>query len=70
MYAQATEDGCEKDAFAFMKDGGKCVEMTSDEPKAELNEFVERASSIKTGEDQEGIRLTRAGGAMCKEDQT
>ncbi len=43
--------------------------MTSDEPKAELNEYVERASQIK-GDDQEGIRLTRSGGAMCKEDQT
>ena len=67
VYSESTTSGCEKDSFGFMKQGSKCLELTSDEPQAELNDFVERASQVK-GEDQEGIRLTRAGGATCPED--
>ena len=36
-YAESSQAGCEHDAFAFMKEGGKCVELTSNEPKAEVN---------------------------------
>ena len=44
IYSEAKNDGCEKDSFAFEKAGGKCVALTSDEPQAELNEFVTRPS--------------------------
>lgn len=50
LYAESTSAGCTKDAFAFMKEGGKCLELTSDEPKSELNDYVERASTIKSGD--------------------
>lgn len=70
QFAESQSAGCEKDAFGFMKEGPKCVELTSDEPKAEVNSYVERASSIKKGDDQEGIRVERAGGAICAEDDT
>lgn len=50
MYSEAKEQGCENDSFGFMKEGGKCLELTSDEPQAELNEFVERASTVKSSE--------------------
>ena len=35
-----------------MKEGGKCLEITSDEPQAELNEAVERATTVKSAEGQ------------------
>ena len=69
-YSEAKAEGCEKDAFGFMHEGSKCLELTSDEPKGELNAYVERTSQIKTGEDQGGIRVIRAGGSICKEDAT
>jgi len=42
-------NGCENDAFAFMKHG-KCLELTSNEPKAELNSYVERTSTLKSAD--------------------
>ena len=69
MYAQSKEAGCENEAFAFMKNGAKCNELTSDEPGAEVSEYVERATAVKSG-NVEGIRLTRAGGVVCDADPT
>ena len=51
QYADSQAAGCEKDAFGFMKEGSKCLELTSDEPKAELNSYVEKASTISKGDD-------------------
>ena len=69
-FADSTSAGCEKDAFAFMKAGSKCVELSSNEPKGEVNSFIERAVQVKGSDDQEGIRVMRGGGAICEEDNT
>lgn len=50
VFAESTSNGCEHDAFAFMKQGSKCLELTSDEPKGDVNLYVERSSQIKTGD--------------------
>ena len=52
----------------MLHDINKCSELTSSEPRAELSEYVQRPSTLKKGEDQEGLRLTRAGGSTCDED--
>lgn len=52
-----------------MKEGGACKELTSNEPKAEYPEVVERVSPIKRDKTQEGIRITRGGGVVCQADQ-
>ena len=72
MYAQSKEaGGCTNEAFAYMKEGSACKELTSDEPKAEFNEYVERIGKVKSGNiNQEGIRVSRAGGAICDADPT
>lgn len=31
-FAESTGQGCDKDAFGFMMEGSKCVELTSNEP--------------------------------------
>mmetsp|Transcript_11574 Transcript_11574/g.13794 ORF Transcript_11574/g.13794 Transcript_11574/m.13794 type:complete len:94 (+) Transcript_11574:426-707(+) len=69
-FADASAAGCSKDTFAYMKNVAQCKELTSDEPKAEINSYVERASSIKGSSDQEGIRIERGGGAICPADET
>lgn len=67
VYSEATANGCEHDAFAFMKEGG-CKELTSDEPKGDVDTYVERPSQSKSGDIQEGIRIQRSGGATCDSD--
>ena len=32
VYAEAKLAGCEHDAFGYTKEGGKCMEITSEEP--------------------------------------
>ena len=70
VYAESTSNGCSSDAFAFMKEGPECKELTSSEPQAEVNDYVERTSPVRSSDDQEGIRLVRAGGATCDADSS
>lgn len=44
VYTEGDSAGCSHDTFAYMKEGSACKELTSDEPKAEIDLFVERAS--------------------------
>jgi len=53
-----------------MKDGSGCAALTSDEPKAEISEVVERNDPNDKTKTQPGIRLTRAGGGACAHDTT
>ena len=70
-YSEAKSQGCEHESFAFMKEGSQCKALTSDEPRAEVNDVIERTSTItKSGGDQGGIRLDRAGGDECSEDSS
>ena len=48
-----------------MKDRDGCHALTSDEPKAEIAEAVERQDPKDKTKTQAGIRLTRAGGTNC-----
>ena len=68
IYSEASSQGCENDSFGFMKEGNQCKELTSEEPQAELIDYVERGTKVKTADGDKGIRLTRAGGATCPED--
>jgi len=48
IYSGASNEGCKNDAFAYMHDGSTCKALTSDEPGAEFNEYVERPSTIES----------------------
>lgn len=69
-YAASTSSGCAKEAFAFVRSGSHCEELTSNEPVAEVNTYIDRSSSTKPGETQDGIRIERGGGAVCDADPT
>ena len=69
-YSEAQSQGCEHDAFGYMREGANCRALTSDEPKAEVTEVITRNSQSKQGEEQDGIRVMRAGGDVCSEDSS
>ena len=50
VYTESTMAGCEHDAFGFMKEGGKCLEITSDEPQAEFDYFIDREVKVNVAD--------------------
>ena len=59
----------ESDNFAYMlTKGGSCEQLTSNDPSAEVIEVSERISLTDLEETQDGLRIMRAGGSECPED--
>ena len=59
------------DNFAFMlPKGGECNPITSNTPNAELVEVTERDDLVDPDETQTGIRIMRAGGGECPQDDS
>ena len=59
------------DNFAFLETKtGSCEQLTSDAPGAEIVESSTRISLTDAEDTQEGLRIERAGGAECPEDNS
>ena len=59
------------DNFGYLETkGGSCEQLTSDSPDAEIVESSSRTSLTDAEDTQEGLRIERAGGSACPEDDS